>query len=255
MGSAIRSRELTNEDWVGLDRPIFHPAIGAFPAALGRYLLFFLFALILGIALAVALGVVGETWLPGFTPDSWRPLQVVSSTVVLFWGPILLVPLYIAARAFLHAYRRKLAIWLDLRDRRVEVIEVNDARTIVAVDGRQRTYFLIDIGNGRTLLIDAQCIPLDPDLLLAQLPPEGSDEDGREEEGWYALRPDFPNSSFALHRLPRTGHIVRFETRGHTLLPIKVLSDGDIPLPALADIARKADCGSLILQQDFDALV
>lgn len=247
MGSAIRSRELTNEDWVGLDRPFFRPAIGAFPGALGRYLLFSLLALIVGGALAAALGAVGEKWLPGFTPDWWMR--------VLFWLPILLVPFYIAARAYLHAYRRKLAIWLDLRDRRVEVIEADDARTIVAVDGRQRTYFLIDIGGGRTLLIDAQCLPLDPDLLLAQLPPEGSEEDGREEEGWYPMRPDFPNSSFVLHRLPRTGHIVRFETRGHPSLPVKVLADGELPLPALADIAGKHDCGSQILQQDFDALV
>lgn len=247
MGSAIRSRELTNEDWIGLDRPFFHPAIGAFPAAFGRYLLFSLLALIAGSALAVVLGAVGENWLRGFTPGLWWR--------VLFWVPILSVPLYIATRAYLDAYRRKLAIWLDLRERRVEVVEVNDARTIVAVDGRQRTYFLIDIGGGRTLLIDAQCLPLDPDLLLAQLPPEGSEEDDREEEGWYPMRPDFPNSSFALHRLPRTGHIVRFETHGYTLLPVKVLSNGDIPLPALADIARKADCGSLIVQQDFDALV
>lgn len=254
MGSTIRSRELTGEDWVGLHRPLFPPVLGAVPAALCYYVFFFLLILMAGSALLAMLGIRGEGWLPAFPPDTGEPALSIL-LMALFWAPLLLVPIYVAIRAYLRAYRRKRAIWLDLHERRVEVVEVEGARTMAIIDGQERCFFLSDLDDGRALLINAGSIPIDPDLLVAQLPAQEGDEDLESGNGWYPMRPDFPNSSFVLHRLPRTGHIVQLETRGLPLLPMKKLASSEIQLPALAVMASNADCGSLVLQQSFDEFV
>lgn len=249
MASFIRSRELKHEERAGLDKLFFHPSIGALPGALGRYVLLFLLTLMAGGAWVGILTAIERNWFSGWDPGPWKWVLLVP-LVVLFWGPILIVPAYFAVRAYRRNFRRKNAIRRDLRDGHVEVVQIDGARSIAVVDEQQRTYFLFDLDGERILLVDAEAVPPDPHRFDAL-----QDEDGEDlESDRPMLRPDFPSSRFALHRLPQTGRVVQLEVTGPPMQPLRVLLSNEVALPIIRDMGSQDGYGSQILRHRFDDL-
>lgn len=231
----------------------------SFGPDLPRGLLVFL--LMMGLVMAVVAVLDGMARKsPGSLPFmQWQPPSwAVPAIIITIWGPIFLVPVHFATRSLRQRLRRQRARTRDREAGCACIARVDGGRfiSVMSKDGDEKLLFELDAA--RSLLFDGERPRYD--LTLFGLPePDYDDDDGQEDDGeppeGAPGRTPFPNSSFDLHWLPHSGRMLRIETRGEVLAPLRVFLDSELPLPERALFPRGSECEVLLLERSLPAIL
>lgn len=136
----------------------------------------------------------------------------------------------------------------DLREGRVDVIQVEDAALAALPGLLDGSFLLCDLGEGRSLLLDRERMRA---LCGAVVPPvtHGSETSGAPPVA------GFPCRSFVLHRLPHSGRCLRLEPLGAPCGLPPVPERLTLRASELAAFRDNPDCDALVLPRAFAGLV
>lgn len=132
----------------------------------------------------------------------------------------------------------------DLTNERVQIIHVSDASVIQQQEYNSEGPILyLSLDSDTILFLWGQWL-FDPYVYGAEnhMIADDADTFPNAQDRQFA----FPCTEFTIHRSPQLGRVLKIETNGKPLSPIKTLAWGDIPLQNLAD--------SEILHGSFDDL-
>jgi len=229
MSVRVSYRPASADEIALLGRVFLPPWAYACRVAAGTYLLWWF----VGFGVLMLVGTLASV-LPTIAPalaevttSEWEPwkeqlLEVV--LVAVLWGPVFLVPLVVAVRRGRAALARRRHLWTDRRDRRIEVIAIEDEPcTAIDVDKAGRFHlFSIDAGQTLCLAEDNHALQVEFERMLAeQEEAAGLEEDF--DEALLAQLPPFPSTRFEIHRWPHRGTVVAVASSGVTLEPEIVL--------------------------------
>jgi len=132
-----------------------------------------------------------------------------------------------AARKHVFDTRRKLR--LDMERGVVELVIVDGADVVLATSNAVHPFFAFALEGGKVLALLGQW------LWEARI--YGAQSSGvieTEQQGNGLPAPwSFPATAFTVHRLPRSGDVLRIEVRGEYLAP--VAGDAIVPMPGTED--------------------
>ena len=262
MPVAIGRRPLSLEEAGDLSSPAWRLWLMAVPGVLGRFLLFFLLAMLLMMVVMGSIDSVLQKMASGSTPSflqKERTPLVFWILAVCIWAPVFALPAYVTYRGFRPRVRRHRARRADLLGGEAWLIHATAPAFVEVVDDRENSFYLLDLEDGRTLLIDGA--PIEWDFELFGLPtPEvdfddESDEDSGDDDDRPPPRTPFPTSDFVLHWLPNTGRILRIESRGEPAVPSRVLLGNEVTLAEANRFLVEPDRGALVIDRRIHALV
>lgn len=225
----IHTRPLSQEERQILRSPALRFWIGALFGSVGRFVLFFLLAIGLGLSLVATLdAMMRKGQIP--EPAPWLMWPVI----IGFWGCVLLIPAYLTGSAFRHNYRQHQARRADLQSGTATLIEIDTPRFLRIVDKQGSSTFLIEVDAGSVLALDAERLAFDLELFGIPEPSELDEQhaaDTDEDEEHWPECPPFPCERFTLHWLPATGRLLSIEAAGAAASPERVLLDNEIQFP------------------------
>lgn len=261
MAAEVSRRALSPEEREALASPTWRLLLWAIPGVIGRYLLFFLLAMLLMMVTFGTLDTVLRNIPNGPTPHFWQqdpPDFVIWIFVACVWGPVFLVPGYITYRGIRPQVRRHRACRADLLAGEAWVIRVEDPSFVEIVADHEDSFYLLEIGDHRSLLIDGGRVAWDFELFGLPTSEDDFDEsrDEDEEIDWSPPPPTpFPNTSFVLHLLPHSGRLLQIEVHGQPAQPGRVLLAKELALPESAKFLVDADRRAIVLEQGLAELV
>jgi hypothetical protein len=255
MAVTLDRRTLSEEERQGLASPLWSLLLKGIPGLLGRYVLFFLLAMLLMMVVSGVIDAAVRKLSSGSTnlmqqqarPD-WFWILVLG-----IWGPVIVIPGYLAYRGFRPQVRRHRSRRADLLANEAWVVRIVDAPFVEFVDDCDARLFLFDLGDGRSLLVDDGRIAWNFALFGLPEPDEAPDEDadGNEDLDRPSIRTPFPNSDFVMHLLPTSGRILRIEARGEPVAPSRVLAQDAPALPEAARLLADPDRDALLIERDL----
>jgi hypothetical protein len=257
MPVAIGRRTLSPEEARDLSSPTWRLWLMAVPGVLGRFLPFFVLAMLLMMVVMGSLDSVLQKIPKGSTPHFWQkepPPFVLFLFIACVWGPVFALPAYFTYRGFRAQVRRHRARRADLLGGEAWLIHATAPAFVEIVDDREDSLYLLDLGDGRTLLIDGARIEWDFELFGLPTPEEEFDDESDEfdeasevDSERPPLRTPFPNSDFVLHWLPNTGRILRIESRGEAAVPSRVVLGNEVTLAEANDFLVDPDKGAIVI--------
>lgn len=233
MSVRITSRPASPDEIALLGRALLPPWAYALRVAAGTYLLWWF----IGFGLLMTVGTAASVFSVAAAPSTeastfqWRPWMEVLLVLVL-WGPVFLLPLLVAVRRGRAARVRRRNLWIDRRERRIEVVAIEDEPCTVIDAGKAGRYHLFSIDAGHALCLSEHnhALQMAFERLVDEQEEEGLPEDGIGDEVLERL-PLFPSTRFELHRWPHEGTVVALDSSGAALEPEAVV-DLSILAPA-----------------------
>jgi hypothetical protein len=201
----------------------------------------------------------GASFLQSKPSSTWQ----IVVFVIAFWGPILVLPGWLATRSLRENLRRQRARDLDRGQNQACVASLQDTRFVSVVDVQQREFLLYEFGPGRTLALNGE--RPSRDRALFGLSEDEDDTEALEEdiegdedvddEHEQAPRTPFPNSDCELHWLPHSGRLLQIAARGAPATPQRVLLDTEVALTELKRFVVDAERDVLIIERGLDAVL
>lgn len=164
------------------------------------------------------------------------------------YAALTLIPGRLAYRRWRRDTRSNRERARDLREGRVDVIQVEDAALAALPGLLDGSFLLCDLGEGRSLLLDRERMRA---LCGAVVPPvtHGSETSGAPPVA------GFPCRSFVLHCLPHSGRCLRLEPLGAPCRLPPVPERLTLRASDLAAFRDNPDCDALVLPRAFAGLV
>jgi len=238
----------TSEEVKLLERQWLPPKVYALLMALAALVMYFILSLAVLMVTAVVLSAIGGQRLNVAIMSAIKSARWVEQTFIfVLWGPVFIVPIWIAWRRFHRLRCARMGGWRDQRDTLVEVIRIEEEQFSEVVDRRGRHYLIFDLGPGQTLLISRYtlyhhiCWERARDVL-----DEMDDDPSDAEIDAVCARymPLFPACRIQLRRWPGTGVVSFIAGEGEVS---EWVTESDISLENLIEKHSKIPLGDSII--------
>ena len=245
MSIEVEHRQATHDEFRGLERQWLPPKTHALLTSLATYLLYWLLAFALLMTIAAIATAIGNKMPPGGTV--WNPADwgawVERALIAVLWGPVFVVPGMVAVWRYRRVKERRLAVWKDRQERRIEMIRFHDEPYTTLEDQRAGRFHVFDMpGDGALCLAmhNRFWLQRSAQIIDALMEEDEESMDDDFEEVLARHLPAFPARRFQIHRWPNTGAIVDILVMGPGQEAEEVVAVSDLPpqaakqlLPAL----------------------
>jgi hypothetical protein len=209
MAIAIEKRSATSEDMMLLEQQWLPPSLYALLMALAALVMYFMLSLAVLMVFAAVFSAAGGERLDAAIRSAIASAPWVEPLFVfVLWGPVFIVPMWIAWRRFYRLRRARMGGWRDQHNALVEVIRIENGKFFEIFDRRGCPYLIFDMGPGRALLVSRYTFyhHICWGRARDELDEMGGDPSDAEIDAVFAqYMPLFPARQIDLRRWPGTG--------------------------------------------------